>query len=59
MFQGLESQLSAACSPSPPSKGVEFGSGFGAARMRGSEHNDPFVVENGAIRTQTNHAGAF
>ena len=59
MFQGLESQLSAALFAIPAVKGVEFGSGFGAARMRGSEHNDPFVAEDGAIRTQTNHAGGI
>ena len=59
MFQGLESQLSAALFAIPAVKGVEFGSGFGAARMRGSEHNDPFVAEDGTIRTKTNHAGGI
>ena len=59
MFQGLESQFSAALFAIPAVKGVEFGSGFGAARMRGSEHNDPFVIEDGAIRTRTNHAGGI
>ena len=59
MFQGLESQFSAALFAIPAVKGVEFGSGFGAARMRGSEHNDPFVIEGGAIRTRTNHAGGI
>ena len=59
MFQGLESQLSAALFAIPAVKGVEFGSGFGAARMRGSEHNDPFVAEDGTIRTRTNHAGGI
>ena len=59
MFQGLESQFSAALFAIPAVKGVEFGSGFEAARMRGSEHNDPFVVEEGTIRTKTNHAGGI
>ena len=59
MFQGLESQLAAALFAIPAVKGVEFGAGFAAARMRGSEHNDPFVAEGGAIRTQTNHAGGI
>ena len=59
MFQGLESQFSAALFAIPAVKGVEFGSGFEAARMRGSEHNDPFVIEDGAIRTRTNHAGGI
>ena len=38
-------------------KGVEFGSGFAAARMRGSEHNDPIVDASGL--TATNHAGGI
>lgn len=59
MFQGLESQLAAALFAIPAVKGVEFGSGFQAARMRGSEHNDPFVMENGRIRTRTNYAGGI
>ena len=40
-------------------KGIEFGIGFGAARLRGSENNDPFVVENGTVRTTTNHCGGI
>ncbi len=59
MFQGLESQLAAALFAIPAVKGVEFGAGFKAARMKGSEHNDPFVVENGEIRTKTNRAGGI
>ena len=59
MFQGLESQLAATLFAIPAVKGVEFGSGFGAAGMRGSEHNDPFVLEHGAIRTASNHAGGI
>ena len=41
----------------PAVKGVEFGSGFSAARKRGSENNDPFVIKNGGIVTVTNNAG--
>lgn len=41
----------------PGVKGVEFGSGFAAARMRGSEHNDPIL--DAAGRTATNHAGGI
>ncbi len=43
----------------PAVKGVEIGDGFAAARLRGHEHNDPFVMENGRIRTLTNHAGGM
>ncbi len=41
----------------PAVKGVAFGAGFDFARMRGSQANDPFVMENGQVRTRTNHAG--
>jgi chorismate synthase len=42
----------------PATKGFEIGSGFAAARMKGSEHNDAFDVdENGKITTTTNFAG--
>lgn len=35
-------------------QGFEIGSGFSGARMTGSEHNDPFFMENGAVRTRSN-----
>jgi len=56
-FDSVESVLSHAYFSVPAVKGVEFGAGFRAARMRGSEHNDPYVVRDGAIRTSSNHAG--
>ena len=59
LFEGLESDLAAAVFAIPAVKGVEFGSGFAAARMRGSEHNDPYTVENGKVRPATNHAGGI
>lgn len=59
MFEGVENRLSAALFGIPAVKGVEFGSGFAAAEMRGSQHNDPFTVEAGQIRTTTNHAGGI
>ena len=40
-------------------KGVEFGAGFAAAGLRGSENNDPFSVENGRIITTSNHCGGI
>ena len=43
----------------PAVKGVEFGDGFAAARSRGSENNDPFVMEDGRVQTETNHAGGI
>src|SRR5207245_8824309 len=37
----------------------DFGAGFRAASMRGSEHNDPFTVAAGRVVTETNHAGGI
>lgn len=43
----------------PAIKGISFGAGFGFASMRGSEANDPFYVEDGQIKTRTNHSGGI
>ena len=59
LFGGMESRLAAALFGIPAVKGVEFGAGFRAAAMLGSEHNDPFVVEGGQVRTASNHAGGI
>ena len=59
MFDGLENQIAKICFAIPAVKGIEFGAGFAAASMRGSEHNDPFFIENGKIRTITNNAGGI
>ena len=60
MFGGVENRLAAALFGVPAVKGVEFGAGFAAARMRGSQDNDPFEVdERGAIRTASNNAGGI
>lgn len=59
MFDGIENRLAAALFGVPAVKGVEFGAGFAAGQMRGSRHNDPFVTENGRIRTEKNDAGGI
>lgn len=59
MFGGIENRLAAALFGIPAVKGVEFGLGFEAARRHGSENNDPFLLEDGLIRTATNHAGGI
>lgn len=59
LFGGLEGRLSQALFGIPAVKGVEFGSGFDGARMRGSENNDPFVMQEGSVRTLTNNAGGI
>ncbi|MBE5772792.1 MAG: chorismate synthase [Clostridiales bacterium] len=59
MFDGIENRLARALFGIPGVRGVEFGEGFAAAGMKGSEHNDPFRVDaSGGIVTETNrHAG--
>lgn len=59
MFDGMENRLAAALFGIPAVKGVEFGAGFAAAAMRGSEHNDPYRMENGRVVTETNNAGGI
>ena len=54
-FDSVESQLAHAVFSIPAIKGIEFGAGFAAARMTGSEHNDAITDASG--RTATNHAG--
>jgi chorismate synthase len=58
-FASVESRMAEMMFSIPGVKGVEFGSGFRCASMRGSEHNDPFVVKNGRILTKTNNAGGI
>jgi chorismate synthase len=55
LFDGVEPLLAHALLSIPGIKGIEFGAGFAAVRMRGSEHNDAITGAGG--RTATNHAG--
>ncbi len=59
MFGGVENVLSSVLFGVPAVKGVEFGAGFGAASLRGSEDNDAYYVENGGVKTRTNHSGGI
>ncbi|MBC7108857.1 MAG: chorismate synthase [Methanomassiliicoccales archaeon] len=56
-FDTLEGELAKMIFAIPAVKGIEFGAGFRAATMRGSEHNDPYVIEKGRISTLSNNAG--
>jgi len=56
-FDSVESALSHLVFSIPAIKAIEFGSGFKAARMKGSEHNDNIISTDGA--TETNHAGGI
>ncbi len=55
----LEGDLAKALFAIPAAKGVEFGSGFKLAEMRGSEANDEYVIKNGRVVTLTNNSGGI
>ena len=57
VFDRIDGELAKALFAIPAVKGVEFGSGFNSARMKGSENNDPLSAENGRVITKTNNAG--
>ena len=59
MFGGMENRIASAVFGIPAVKGVEFGAGFGASKLRGSENNDAFAVEDGRIVTETNRCGGI
>ncbi|MDU7114914.1 MAG: chorismate synthase, partial [Peptoniphilus harei] len=57
-FDSIESVISHAVFSIPGIRGIEFGSGFEAAKMHGSSHNDEYYYENGEVKTRTNnHSG--
>jgi chorismate synthase len=58
-FDSLEGVLSHALFSIPGVKGVEFGTGFGISDMKGSEANDAFYMEDGAVKTKTNNSGGI
>lgn len=59
MFGGCENRLAQILYGIPAVKGVEFGNGFAAASLRGSENNDPFTTDGENILTLTNHCGGI
>ncbi|OPY32431.1 MAG: chorismate synthase [Methanomassiliicoccales archaeon PtaU1.Bin124] len=56
-FDTVEGELAKMMFAIPAVKGIEFGAGFRAVGMRGSECNDPFIVVDGRLRTSKNDAG--
>ncbi len=58
-FDTVEGEIAKMVFAVPGVKGIEFGSGFAAAAMRGSQHNDPFVLVDGKVRTAKNDAGGI
>ena len=59
MFGGIENKIAQITYGIPAVKGVEFGSGFSAAHRSGSYNNDNFTIEDGQIKTTTNHCGGI
>lgn len=59
MFGGLENRIAQAVFGIPAVKGIEFGAGFRAAELRGSENNDAFLLCGGKLRTETNNHGGI
>jgi len=59
VFDKLEADLAKAMLLINAASGFEIGLGFSGSALRGSQYNDPFVVEDNQIRTQTNHCGGI
>jgi chorismate synthase len=60
VFDKLTANLAQAMLSLPASRGFEVGDGFASTRLRGSQHNDPFTIDDrGQIRTTTNHSGGI
>lgn len=57
IFDKLEADLAKAMLSLPATKGFEIGSGFAGTQLTGREHNDPFFMENGRVRTRSNRSG--
>lgn len=59
VFGKLHADLARAVMSINATRGFEIGSGFAAAAMRGSQHNDPYQQEEGKVTTATNHSGGI
>ncbi|MGV3774421.1 MAG: chorismate synthase [Verrucomicrobiales bacterium] len=59
VFDRLEADLAKAMLSLPASKGFDIGSGFGGITLTGREHNDPFRMDDGKVRTMTNRSGGI
>lgn len=60
LYDSIESKISAAVFSIPGVRGIQFGMGFEATKMFGSEHNDEYYYDNGKVKTKTNnHGGAI
>ncbi len=59
LFDALDADIAKALMLVPAIKGVEFGAGFAAAKLKGSENNDAYQIKNGKVLTLTNNAGGI
>lgn len=59
VFDKLEAELAKAMMSLPATKGFEVGSGFASTLMTGREHNDPFRMVDGKVRTTSNRSGGI
>lgn len=59
MFDGLENRIARIAFGIPAVKGVDFGAGFSAAYMLGSQNNDAYRMDGRSVRPQTNRAGGI
>lgn len=59
VFDKLEAKLAHAMMSIPATKAFEIGSGFSGTQLKGSEHNDPFVLKGSQLGTATNNSGGI
>jgi chorismate synthase len=59
MFDSLDADLAKALFNVSAVKSVEFGLGFTAAELKGSENNDPYIIQDGEVTTATDNAGGI
>ena len=59
IYEKLEAKLAQAMLAIPATKGFEIGSGFEGTKLKGSEHNDPFIWKHGRLGTVTNNSGGI
>ena len=59
VFGKLAAALASAMLSIPAAKGFESGEGFRSVELKGSEHNDPFLLRDGRVRTASNRSGGI
>ncbi len=59
LFDGLENRIASSVFALGGVRGIEFGNGFEASKMRGSENNDEFYMDEDTVKTKTNNHGGI